>query len=84
MWTKQFWQDAIERATKTFAQTLAAVLGAGAVDVLAVDWKAALAVSGGAALVSVLTSLGSEPFGGGGTASLTKAVEPASTGDADG
>lgn len=76
MWTKQFWQDAIERATKTFAQTLAAVLGAGAVDVLAVDWKSALAVAAGAGLVSVLTSLGSEPFGRGGTASLTKAVEP--------
>lgn len=77
MWTKQFWQDAIERAVKTFAQTLAAVLGAGAVDVLAVDWQSALAVSGGAALVSVLTSLGSEKFGPGGTASLTTAVEPA-------
>jgi hypothetical protein len=77
MWTKQFWQDAIERSVKTFAQTLAAVLGAGAVDVLAVDWQSALAVSGGAALVSVLTSLGSEKFGNGGTASVTKAVEPA-------
>lgn len=77
MFTKQFWQDATERAVKTFAQTLVTVLGAGAVNVLTVDWKAALAVSGGAALVSILTSLGSEPFGRGGTASVTDAVEPA-------
>lgn len=77
MWTVQFWKDAVERAIKTFAQTLAAVLGAGAVDILSVQWTSALAVSAGAALVSVLTSLGSEKFGLEGTASLTKAVEPA-------
>lgn len=79
MWTAQFWKDATERAVKTFAQTLAAVLGAGAVDILAVEWTSALAVSGGAALVSALTSLGSERFGNDGTASATTAVEPATT-----
>lgn len=77
MWTKTFWKDAIERAIKTFAQTLVTLLGAGAVDLLSVDWVSGLSVAGGAALVSVLTSVGSEHFGTSGTASLTKAVEPA-------
>lgn len=76
MLTKSFLLDALERALKTASQTMLATLGAGAVNVLSVDWKSALAVAAGAGLVSVLTSLGSEPFGRGGTASLTKAVEP--------
>lgn len=77
MLTKQFLLDALERAVKTFCQTLLTMLGAGAVNLLAVDWTQALAVSGGATLVSVLTSLGSESIANRGTASLTKAVEPA-------
>lgn len=77
MLTTTWARDATERALKTFAQTLLGVLGAGAVNILTVDWPGALSVSGGAALVSVLMSVGSEPFGRGGTASLTKAVEAA-------
>lgn len=77
MFTRTWLKDATERALKTFSQTLLAALGAGAIDILSVNWVAALSVSGGAALVSVLMSIGSEPFGNGGTASLTKAVEPA-------
>lgn len=77
MWQLSFWKDATERALKTFAQTLVTLLGAGAVDLLAVDWVSGLSVAGGAAVVSLLTSVGSEHFGNSGTASLTKAVEPA-------
>ncbi len=76
MFTITWLKDATERALKTFAQTLAVTLGAGAVDILSVDWRAALSISAGAALVSVLMSVGSEPFGNRGTASLTTAVEP--------
>lgn len=45
------------RAARTAAQTAVALLGAGAVDVLTVDWQAIASVSAGAALVSVLTSV---------------------------
>lgn len=59
MFTKLFLKDTAERAVKTFAQSLAAVLTAGATGVLDVDWTNALSVSLLATLVSVLTSLGS-------------------------
>ena len=59
MWTAAFWKDAGERAVKTFAQAFLALFGAGAVDLLSVDWRADLSVSGGAALLSLLTSLAS-------------------------
>ena len=72
-----FLVDLTERAVKTAAQTAVTVLGADKLDVLHVDWETVLGLSGGAALLSVLTSLGSERIGNGGTASATKAVEPA-------
>lgn len=64
-----FWIDALERAIKTSAQSAAAVLSAEAVDILSADWKAMLAVSGMAGLVSILTSVGSARIGTRGTAS---------------
>ena len=66
--TSVFWQDATERAIKTLAQTLVALLGAGAVDILVVNWGQRFSVSAGAALVSVLTSIASA--GSGNSASL--------------
>ena len=53
----------LERAAKTFAQTLGASLTVGAADLLSVGWKQALSVAGLAALLSVLTSIGSAGFG---------------------
>jgi hypothetical protein len=53
-----------ERAVKTFCQTLVALLGAGAVDLLSVPWQSALSVSAGAAVLSVLSSIASAGFGG--------------------
>lgn len=53
----------VERAVKTFCQALVALLGAGAVDLLSVPWLAAITTAGGAALVSVLTSIASAGFG---------------------
>ncbi len=59
MFTTTFWKAAIERAVRTFAQTFAALLVAdplvGAVEF---DWLDGAAVSGLAALASLLTSLG--------------------------
>jgi len=53
--------DVAVRAAKTFAQTLAGMLGANAVDILHVDWKADLAVAAGAAVACVLQNVQSFP-----------------------
>lgn len=71
-----FVTDLVERAVKTAAQTAVTVLGADKLNVLHVDWETVAGLSGGAALLSVLTSLASLKIGTSGTASLTNAVEP--------
>lgn len=61
---KRFAADTCERAVKTVAQTAVALLGAGAINVLELDWVSLCSVSAGAGLVSVLTSIASRPIGG--------------------
>lgn len=55
-----FLKAALVRAVRTAAQTAVGVLGAGAVDLIGLDWAAVLSVSGGAALVSLLTSVATD------------------------
>ncbi|KAB1647460.1 holin [Pseudoclavibacter sp. CFCC 14310] len=62
MLTLAFWKGLGERAIKTFAQALVAVIGTGALGILDVDWLSALSVAGLATLVSVLTSVGNADF----------------------
>lgn len=62
IFSRAFVLAAAERAVKTFAQALVAVLAAG-VTILEIDWVQALAVAGTAALLSVLTSVASNNFG---------------------
>lgn len=58
MFTKLFWKDAGERAVKTFAQTLLALIGAAATtSIIAFNWPALLGVAVTSALVSLLTSV---------------------------
>lgn len=58
----KFWaMDTGVRAVKTFAQTLAGILGANAINVLHVDWRADLAVAAGAGLACVLQNMQSFP-----------------------
>lgn len=63
MFTPTFARRTAERAIKTAAQTAAALLGAGAIDILAVDWGQVASVSAGAAALSVLTSIASAQTG---------------------
>lgn len=52
------------RAVKTFAQSAVALITAQATGLLDVDWAALASVSGLAAVVSILTSLGGLPEAG--------------------
>jgi hypothetical protein len=63
MFTKRFWLSLAERAGKTFAQSLGALLTADGVGLLDIDWPAALSAAGMAAFLSVLTSIASERIG---------------------
>jgi hypothetical protein len=61
MWTnKQFWLDSSWRSFRTFCQTLAALLGAQAVNLFSAPWSSILGTSLGAALVSLLMSVDRE------------------------
>lgn len=62
--TKQFWLAAGKRAVRTFAQTLVALIGTGAVvGISQVPWATDLGVAGTAAVLSLLTSLaGADPI----------------------
>lgn len=57
MFSLEFWQYAGERAIKTFAQAAIAFLGTGAVGLFSIDWASLISVSGGAAFLSILTSV---------------------------
>lgn len=88
MWTGQFWKRAFERAVKTFAQVMVALLTVGGVaaaadapGILDVNWVGALSVAGLAFIVSLLTSLGSVKVGDADTPDLVKAVPVAPDGE---
>lgn len=76
MFNKTFWTSALERALKTFAQAGVALLLGDGLNLLTVDWATVGATAGLAAVVSLLTSVGSAPFGPEGSPSL---VDTAST-----
>lgn len=67
---------ALERAVKTFAQTLAALLVADGLGVVGTAWGDRLNVAGMAAIVSILTSVASAPFGGSGPSLGPEATTP--------
>ncbi len=63
MFTKTFWAQAFERALKTFAQAVLALLTGDGLGLLDVNWGTVASVAGLAALASVLTSIVSLPVG---------------------
>ncbi|MEX0895641.1 MAG: holin [Patescibacteria group bacterium] len=65
-YTKKFWSYSLERMVKTFAQSAIAVLGTGSVGLLAIEWVDMFSIAGGAAFLSLLTSIvtnGRKPSG---------------------
>lgn len=70
MFTYLFWRLAFERAVKTFAQTLVALFSASGIGLLDAPWTTAVSAAGMAAMLSVLTSMASEPWGARSTPSL--------------
>jgi hypothetical protein len=72
MFTLAFWRAAFERAVKTLAQSAAALLVGAGTGLLDTDWTSVLSVAGIAAVISVLTSVGSDALTGNGP-SLTNA-----------
>ncbi|WP_240917263.1 holin [Nocardioides sp. HDW12B] len=63
MFTWMFWRSAVERAVKSFAQSLAACLGASGAGLWEVEWTTVLAVAGMTTLLSLLSSVASAPVG---------------------
>ena len=63
MFTLAFLKATLERAVKTFAQSLGALLVASGAGILDTDWGDRFSVAGMAAVVSVLTSVGSAHVG---------------------
>ena len=61
--SRAFLAAASERAVKTFAQTLAALVAANGSGVLDVDWAGGLSVAVSAAVVSLLSSVASGGVG---------------------
>ena len=71
MFTQTFWKSEIERAIRTFCQTLVAVVGASKFDWMSADWQTLIATSAIAAGLSVLTSVAGINVGDKGSASVT-------------
>jgi len=57
LFTSAFWVYAGERAIKTAAQAAVAVLGSNTITITHIDIIGLVSVAGGAALLSVLTSI---------------------------
>jgi len=72
MWTVVFWKDAVERAVKTAAQSLLALIAAFNVAGDGTDWTASLIGMGIAVGLSFLTSILSSLSGSPTNASAVK------------
>jgi hypothetical protein len=71
MFTRLFWKQLFERAVKTAAQTLILAVGAAqGFDLFTADWKTLGGAAAGGFVLSVISSIGSAPFGDSGTPSL--------------
>lgn len=72
MRTRAFWIDAGERAVRTIAQALLALLGTDALGIVGLDWLQMLSVAAGAGLMSILTAIVATNVGDKGTTEFRK------------
>ena len=70
MMTRAFWSDALERAIRTTAQAILALLGTTVTGILEVDWLQLGSVAALAAFTSILMSIVASGVGTRGTASF--------------
>jgi Putative lactococcus lactis phage r1t holin len=66
VWTGAFWKAATERAVRTIAHTLIALLATGddvGLNIVTVNWAGALSAAAIAAVLSVMTSLAASGVG---------------------
>jgi hypothetical protein len=80
VFTRIFWTQALERAAKSAAQALVGMWTLDRFDVLHADWPLAAGIAGGAAVLSLLTSVISAPVSPQHSPSLV-ATEPTSPTD---
>lgn len=57
MFTWEFWKAALIRAVRTFAESMLAYIGTGAIVLKDVDWLAALSAGGFGFICAILFSL---------------------------
>lgn len=76
MFTAAFFRALLERAVKTFAQSLVALLVASGTDLIHTNWGQNLSVAGMASLLSVLTSIASGGTGNGPSAIKAEVLSP--------
>ena len=57
MFTWEFWKAALIRAVRTFAESMLAYIGTGAIVLKDVDWVAALSAGGLGFVIAILLSL---------------------------
>ena len=70
MFTASFWKQAAERALRTVAQALVAVIAATSFDWFSADWRAIAGTALTAGVLSLLTSIASAGIGEKGTPSI--------------
>lgn len=74
MWTVSYWKQLVEDAVTASSVALVALLGDSA-NIWTVDWKAALGLGAGAAVVAVLKGLGAKNVGTPNTTSVVRQDE---------
>jgi hypothetical protein len=85
MFTKSFWTQTIERAVKSAVQmALLMTAGATGFDLFTLDAGRLALGALGAAILSILTSLGSAPFGTPASPSLVNTIPTLPIGGSDG
>ena len=57
MFTAEFWKAALVRAIRTFAESMLAYIGTGAIVLKDVDWLAALSAGGLGFIIAILMAL---------------------------